>query len=659
MTSLLPSPTSKYHESSSSNRPSTLLFNDASNLDEREFAKQAFELAEESLQSQCLENATTFVSVERRGIALQASLQRLLQEECVVVETVAQVRQDLTMQSDNNNSKAKQLQEISQTHQQRRRTLLQHSTLLELLELPNVMDACIRSDLYDEALNIASFANTLERRHDISAANNNNTKGASVVAAVIEEIRAREVELRHYLIQQFTKDITMPQCLELVTALRRLNGIELERTNNNNNNTSRMDRRSGGTADLEGAHSAMELKLQVDFLEARDKWLEKTNMEVPLFLPSSTTTNSTNSNTTNASQQQNEQFLDWIERHRTKCFEIASQFLAIFCTPTSYSTVSDVTNTLTNTHQSTAYSLLSIWCTRRIHMFLSLLQTTQLDSPTALSYTSLSALRDALDATAFFAASMGRIGGDFTPLVTSVFETRVLRIVTRSWKEATESLDHTLRICREAGIASPLVNTNTTTAPSLQQQHRDEEVTAVNAPQALLTYPPLARFVNTFMTSLNDLRRCLLPGTFFPLRTNLTEEVIPNLKIILETNERKLLTPGMLRGDSILLRQLATQYKSVLLEVVEPFLILALNIALGIPCSTTKEAIVDEEEDQGNTTSETENLMPENVVGENDKENTNECIENNVRNDEDDNNGQSEDNFCDDGNSKNAEEESK
>ena len=653
MTSLLPSPSSKYHESSSSNRPSASLFNDASNLDERELAKQAFELAEESLQSQCLENATTFVSVERRGIALQASLQRLLQDEVQVMETVAHVRNDLTLQNDDDdNSKAKQLQEISQTHQQRRRTLLQHSTLLELLELPNVMDACIRSDLYDEALNIASFANTLEQRHDVSsAANTTSSKGASVIAAVIEEIRAREVELRHYLIQQFSKDITMPQCLELVTALRRLNGIELERR--------------GGTADLEGAHSAMELKLQVDFLEARDKWLEKTNMEVPLFLPSSTTTTTTTHNSTsssNASQQQNEQFLDWIERHRTKCFEIASQFLAIFCTPTSYSTIRDTTTNSTTINQSTAHSLLSIWCTRRIHMFLSLLQTTQLDCPTALSYTSLSALRDALDATTFFATSMGRIGGDFTPLLTNIFETRVVRIVTRSWKDAMESLDHTLRICREAGIASPLVNTNTTiSTPSMQQQHRDDETTAVHAPSTLLTYPPLARFVNTFMTSLNDLRRCLLPGTFVPLRINLTDEVIPNLKIIFETNERKLLTPGMLRGDSIQLRQLATQYKSVFVEVIEPFLFHALNIAMGIPSTIKNEVIVEKEDEQGTTTtSETENVMPENVVEEQGKAETNECTDNVVAvNDEGDNNSSTEDNFCDDNNSQNVDEESK
>jgi len=117
----------------------------------------------------------------------------------------------------------------------------------------------------------------------------------------------------------------------------------------------------------------------------------------------------------------------------------------------------------------------------------------------------------------------------------------------------------------------------------------------------------------------------------------------------------------MLRGDSIQLRQLATQYKSVFVEVIEPFLIHALNIALGIPSTIKNEVIVEKEDEQGTTTtSETENVMPENVVEEQGKAETNECTDNVVAvNDEGDNNSSTEDNFCDDNNSQNVGEESK
>jgi hypothetical protein len=76
----------------------------------------------------------------------------------------------------------------------------------------------------------------------------------------------------------------MPQCLEVVTALRRLNGIDLER-------------QSEG---IELIHDAMELKLQVDFLEARDAWLDSSPR------------------TTGTATVPSELFLDTIERYRTR-----------------------------------------------------------------------------------------------------------------------------------------------------------------------------------------------------------------------------------------------------------------------------------------------------------------------------------------------------
>jgi hypothetical protein len=430
----------------------------------------------------------------------------------------------------------------------------------------------------------------------------------------VDEIRLREDELRHYLLQQCTKEITMPQCLELVTALRRLNNLELERQSSSTPTST-----TSAHKDLETTHSSMELKLQVDFLEARDLWLQKHHISYP------TTTVTAASNTTN------EQLLDWIEHYRTKCFEIATQFTTIFGTTTT-TTTSTTTTTETNTSITKPYSLLSLWFSRVLQSFLLQLQK-QLDTITSTTTTTttsagttvMSTLRDVLDATTFFATSMGRIGGDFTPLLPQIFETRVVRIVTRMWTEATDAFDQTLRICRDAGIASPLITTTTTTfttttttsssSSSTNMDHPNYDGTeeggvlpsefgmaTVNAPRSLLLYPPLARFVNTYMSSLNDLRRCLLPGTFPLLLSNLTDKIIPSMKFILEANERKLLTPGMLRGDTLQLRQLASQYKVQLTDVVEPFLLDALRMALGYDYSTSKKDITT-----SNTTSTTNN----------------------------------------------------
>lgn len=245
----------------------SLLSLKSSEMDERLIAKAALDAAEEQLKSLCATHAGTFVAVERRGVALAAALADL---EASVKQVEPQV-----VNAQGSLEEGNSLASLSEKHRVRRRTLLQHSSLLELLELPSLMDACVRSNLYEEALSIASFANTLERRH---------TEKNAVVLRVIAQIRARQSDLRRHLLFRLKQNVTMPQCLEVVTALRRLNGIDLER-------------QSEG---IELIHDAMELKLQVDFLEARDAWLDSSPR------------------TTGTATVPSELFLDTIERYRTR-----------------------------------------------------------------------------------------------------------------------------------------------------------------------------------------------------------------------------------------------------------------------------------------------------------------------------------------------------
>ena len=250
-------------------------------VDERVIAKAALEAAEEQLRSLCASHAGTFVSVERRGQALEAALKDLLASVKVVESQIASAQQALEQEEESESS----LAALSEKHRVRRRTLLQHSSLLELLELPSLMDACVRSNLYEEALSIAAFANTLERRH---------TEKNEVVLKVISQIRSRQADLRRQLLHSLKNYVTMPQCLEIVTSLRRLNSIDLERQSETN---------------LERVHAAMELSLQVDFLEARDAWLDQ---------PTNTGGAGGSSRSSKVAVRSSEQLLDTIERYRTR-----------------------------------------------------------------------------------------------------------------------------------------------------------------------------------------------------------------------------------------------------------------------------------------------------------------------------------------------------
>ena len=295
-------------------------------------SRQAEALSEETWRTLCTQHASTFVAAERRTADIKTALKELLSK--IVDETKPSAKRveialDPDAKDDDYEDDGKEekiqpaselLADLAEKHRLRRRTLMQHSSLLELLELPNLMDACVRSSLYEDALSIAAFANTLERRHLMDGTQKDGEqdshKRGVVVAGVISEIRRREADLRRQLIHRLRGDVTMPQCLEVVTALRRLNGVELERRGRGGK--APVSGANGSDADyLESVHAAMELRLQVDFLEARDVWLEGGVSKVGSMQAAAVASSHSNG-TEKGTSAQAEQILDGIERYRTR-----------------------------------------------------------------------------------------------------------------------------------------------------------------------------------------------------------------------------------------------------------------------------------------------------------------------------------------------------
>lgn len=505
----------------------------ASDIDERTVARRALEAAETELRDLCSAHAGAFVAAERRGRETASRLGSLTAALDHAAPAAAAAREDAVGTSEG--CAAVALAASAERHRLRRRTLSQHSSLLELLELPSLMDACVRSpeDLCDEALDVAAFANALERRH-CGGGKGRSEGAARVVADVVAGVRRREADLRRGLLRRLRDgDVGMAECLDAVTALRRLNGVAAER----------VDPREAART-----HAAAETGLRVDFLEARDAWLEDAVDRRDV-----------------RDDDGGAALADDVERYRTRCFEIATQYAAVFGADDR------------SDDDASSVSLLSMWTTRRVQSFLSSL------SRRLAAVDDCAVLRDALDAAVFFAASMGRVGADFRALLPPVFAPRLVVIVRRRWEAGRDRLARTLRVCREAGVAGPL---------AAQDDDRQVVVDVVVAsgvgpddapppPRALAILPALAALSNDVSRGLNEARRCLLVAALPDLRRTL-RAVLDESRTMLEANERAVKVPGF-AGEATKLRDAARRMRVAFEETVAPYCTMALDVAFGAP----------------------------------------------------------------------------
>lgn len=123
-------------------------------------------------------------------------------------------------------------QDILEERKMNQTLLANHSTLLDLLEIPQLMDTCVRNGNYDEALDLEAFVSRLSKMHaDIP-----------VIQALTAEVKQTTQTLLSQILQKLRSNIQLPECLRIIAHLRRI-----------------------------GVFSESEMRLQ--FLRCREAWL--------------------------------------------------------------------------------------------------------------------------------------------------------------------------------------------------------------------------------------------------------------------------------------------------------------------------------------------------------------------------------------------------
>ncbi|KAF9933001.1 conserved oligomeric Golgi complex component [Linnemannia zychae] len=433
--------------------------------------------------------------------------------------------------------------------------LATHSQLLEVLEIPLLMETCVRNGYYNEALELASHVQRLVMRYP----------GIGIIQEIDTKVAQGKEMMLVQLLAQLREPIKLPVALRIIGFLRRIGCFneQLEMVEDDDHHTSSAvgALKPKGSASLFSSMTSSatssnvvedETPLKMLFLKSRGLYMNLQLSKIVYYKGDSFG-----------------YLKKYIDVTRECLFDIMTYYKSIFGSNDHFSSFSsslDYRSTGLNDsnlhstglgagllkpsqsypkqHSWTTDNLLADFVAYRTQTLLQLLKThiPQINDTSALS--------SILTQLMYLGANMAKIGFDLRYLVTSLFEEAVIRVVGGAFQRGADEFVDGLGgdgktypdwllpsqwmlggTGRTTSVTSP--PTSMTSSPVLNRGESSGYIgsptiaTLSMSPQTcLMDYPALAYLTNSYLAALNSLRLLAPLSLAIPLREILIDSLL-------------------------------------------------------------------------------------------------------------------------------------
>ncbi|KAG7393835.1 conserved oligomeric Golgi complex component [Phytophthora pseudosyringae] len=412
----------------------------------------------EQLRNLVLKNYHVFIQSNQCAAIVKDDLAEL-KEETTKIEAVIPELQEYCAEFQ------KEVADVVAMHGDIQFVFEHYLQLTELLEIPQLLEACIHNELFDSALDVIQFAN-----ETFQADENADTSRNVVIDCLVREVAEMTSTMREKLLQKLREDLQLALCVRVVGYLRRLD-VLVEKD---------------GVAAVRSLE--YEKQLKEEFLACRNVWLSSLSRGI-------------------SSSDPYQYIIQVIDIKRTSWFDMITQYSAIFGSENVDGKVDPP---------------LCRWATTTVANFIHILmkQLPKIDD--------FSSIATILEQSLFFGGSLGRVGVDFRAVLVVYFEDHVLNLMTEYWRSACREFQENLNAHSltassgssfSASSKTPIViasyrssatgsGSNFAFASRPAATFSDGE--DYSPPRCLMSFPLLAEFTNVLLSSLNELRLCAI-----------------------------------------------------------------------------------------------------------------------------------------------------